>query len=148
MCQTAGLMVRPKSIGFFSKVAAKIELNSADPGSTCIQVPAKDGEVKPKLFAHCSVEDLRKALAHLRTPTDNGGGALRRVRGLGVRPGLQQLPRGDQNVSLRHELSVDVLEHHQFMVIIGSSLAYQGQLTTSTVRLTGWALFPPLSVTL
>ena len=53
------------------KVAAKIELNTADPGGTFIQVPAENGEVKPKLFAHCSVADLRKALAHLRTPTDN-----------------------------------------------------------------------------
>lgn len=48
------------------KDAAEIKLNSAEPGSTFIQVPDKDGAVKPKLFAHCSVEDLRQALAHLR----------------------------------------------------------------------------------
>jgi hypothetical protein len=49
------------------KVAAKLELNTADPGGTFIMVPAKDNEVKPKLFADCGVEDLRKALADLRT---------------------------------------------------------------------------------
>lgn len=53
------------------KAAAQIELNAAEPGGTFIMVPAKDGEVKPKLFASCGVEDLRKALAHLRTATDN-----------------------------------------------------------------------------
>jgi hypothetical protein len=52
------------------KVAAKIELNTADPGGTFIMVPVKDGEVKPKLFADCGVEDLRKALANLRTSDD------------------------------------------------------------------------------
>ena len=49
------------------KEAKKLELNYAEPGGTFIQVPDKEGEVKPKLFAHCSVEDLRQALAHLRT---------------------------------------------------------------------------------
>lgn len=48
------------------KDAAEIKLNYAEPGGTFIQVPNKDGEVKPKLFAHCSVEDMRQALAHLR----------------------------------------------------------------------------------
>jgi hypothetical protein len=52
------------------KVAAKIELNTADPGGTFIMVPLKDGEVKPKLFADCGVEDLRKALANLRSPAE------------------------------------------------------------------------------
>ncbi len=52
------------------KVAAQIELNTADPGGTFIMVPTKDGEVKPKLFADCGVEDLRKALANLRTSED------------------------------------------------------------------------------
>jgi hypothetical protein len=52
------------------KVAAKIELNTADPGGTFIMVPAEEGQVKPKLFADCGVEDLRKALANLRT-SDN-----------------------------------------------------------------------------
>jgi hypothetical protein len=49
------------------KVAAKIELNTADPGGTFIMVPAEEGQVKPKLFTDCGVEDLRKALANLRT---------------------------------------------------------------------------------
>jgi hypothetical protein len=48
------------------KDAAKIELNYAKPGGTFIQVPDEHGEVKPKLFAHCSVEELRQALARLR----------------------------------------------------------------------------------
>jgi len=48
------------------KDAAKIELNDAEPGGTFIQVPDEHGEVKPKLFAHCGVEELRQALAHLR----------------------------------------------------------------------------------
>ena len=52
------------------KVVAKLELNTADPGATFIMVPAKDGEVKPKLFADCGVEELRKALANLRTASD------------------------------------------------------------------------------
>lgn len=52
------------------KVAAKIKLSTADPGSTFIMVPTEEGEVKPKLFADCGVEDLRKALANLRTPDE------------------------------------------------------------------------------
>jgi len=48
------------------KEATKIELNYAEPGGTFIQVPDEHGEVKPKLFAHCSVEKLREALTHLR----------------------------------------------------------------------------------
>jgi hypothetical protein len=50
------------------KVAAKLELNAADPGPTPIQVPDGSGGVKPKPFADCGVEELRKALAHLRKP--------------------------------------------------------------------------------
>ena len=48
------------------KEAKKLELNYAEPGGTFIQVPDKDGGLNPKLFAHCAVEDLRQALAHLR----------------------------------------------------------------------------------
>jgi hypothetical protein len=44
----------------------KIELNAEEPGNIFILVPDSTGEVKPKLFANCSVEDLRQALAHLR----------------------------------------------------------------------------------
>jgi hypothetical protein len=53
------------------KKAAKIELNHDEPGGTFIQVPGKNGELTPTLFANCSVEALRKALAHLRSPTES-----------------------------------------------------------------------------
>jgi hypothetical protein len=49
------------------KAAAKIELNHDEPGGTFILVPGENGEVKPKLFAECGVEDMRKALGRLRT---------------------------------------------------------------------------------
>jgi hypothetical protein len=52
------------------KKAAEIELNHDDPGSTFILVPDKDGELKPTLFAQCSVENLRSALTHLRSSTE------------------------------------------------------------------------------
>jgi hypothetical protein len=52
------------------KKAAKIELNHDEPGGTFILAPGENGELVPKLFANCSVEDLRKALAHLRSPTE------------------------------------------------------------------------------
>ncbi len=51
------------------KDATKIELNLEEPGGTFIQVPDKKGEVKPKLFADCSVEDMRQALKYLREAT-------------------------------------------------------------------------------
>jgi hypothetical protein len=51
------------------KDATKIELNPEEPGGTFILVPDKKGEVKPKLFADCSVEDMRQALKHLRQAT-------------------------------------------------------------------------------
>ncbi|WP_224364554.1 hypothetical protein [Hyalangium versicolor] len=51
------------------KKAAKIELNAEAPGNTFILVPDAQGEVEPKLFADCSVEDMRKAVANLRSPT-------------------------------------------------------------------------------
>jgi len=53
------------------KKAAKIELNHDEPGSTFILVPGENGDPVPKLFANCSVEELRKALAHLRSPTES-----------------------------------------------------------------------------
>jgi hypothetical protein len=50
------------------KELAKIELNHAEPGNTFILVPQEDGEVRPKVFANCTAEDLRQALQHLRQP--------------------------------------------------------------------------------
>lgn len=53
------------------KKAAKVELNHDEPSSTFILVPGENGELTPTMFANCSVEDLRKALAHLRSPTES-----------------------------------------------------------------------------
>jgi len=53
------------------KKAAGITLNHDEPGSTFIVVPGDNGEPKPKLFADCTAEDLRKALARLRSPTSH-----------------------------------------------------------------------------
>ena len=49
--------------------ATKLELNPEEPGPTSILVPDKQGQVSPKLFENCSVEDLRQALKHLRDST-------------------------------------------------------------------------------
>ncbi|MFL5349035.1 MAG: hypothetical protein ACJ8AT_29910 [Hyalangium sp.] len=54
---------------FSYKDAAKIEVNLEEPGGTFILVPDKQGEVQPKLFADCSVADMRQALQHLREAT-------------------------------------------------------------------------------
>lgn len=51
------------------KEATKAEVNPQEPGSTLIQVPDDQGEVQPKPFADCSVEDMRQALRHLREAT-------------------------------------------------------------------------------
>lgn len=53
------------------KKAAKLELNHDEPGGTFILVPGENDELTPKLFANCGVEDLRKALARLRAPTES-----------------------------------------------------------------------------
>ena len=49
------------------KDAAKIELNPEQPGGTLILVPDEHGQLKPKLFESCSLENMRQALQHLRT---------------------------------------------------------------------------------
>jgi hypothetical protein len=48
------------------KDAAKIELNTEEPGGTFVMVPDKQRQVQPKLFADCTAEDLRNALQYLR----------------------------------------------------------------------------------
>src|SRR5687767_1765551 len=53
------------------KKATKIELNHDEPGGTFILVPGENGELTPTLFANCSVEALRKALARLRSVTEH-----------------------------------------------------------------------------
>ncbi|HYI03226.1 hypothetical protein [Hyalangium sp.] len=51
------------------KGAAGIELNYEEPGGTVILVPDEKGEVKPKPFSSCTVDDMRAALLHLRQST-------------------------------------------------------------------------------
>lgn len=53
------------------KEAAKIELNAEEPGGTFILVPDEKGVVKPKLFASCTVDDMRAALLHVRQTSAN-----------------------------------------------------------------------------
>ena len=53
------------------KEAAKIELNTAEPGGTFILVPDEKGVVKPKLFSACTVEELRSAVQHVRQQASN-----------------------------------------------------------------------------
>jgi hypothetical protein len=48
------------------KQQANIQVNHEEPGNTFILVPQEEGAAKPKLFADCTVEDMRKALQHLR----------------------------------------------------------------------------------
>lgn len=49
------------------KAAARLELNHDEPGGTFILVPDENDEARPKLFSDCGVEDMRKALGHLRS---------------------------------------------------------------------------------
>jgi hypothetical protein len=49
----------------------KIELNTSEPGGTFILVPDEKGEVKPKLFSSCTVEELRSAVQHARNEVSN-----------------------------------------------------------------------------
>jgi hypothetical protein len=48
------------------KKMTRAELSYSDPGGTFIGVPDKKGVVKHKIFADCTVRELRQALAHLR----------------------------------------------------------------------------------
>jgi hypothetical protein len=54
-------------------------------------------------------------------------------------------PRGARNGRPEHALERGVLRPH--FTVLRASRAHQGQLETCTVRVTGGALFPPLSVT-
>jgi hypothetical protein len=51
--------------------AAGIELDASEPGSMIIQVPDATGELEDKLFAECTVVELRKAIQRLRRPTSS-----------------------------------------------------------------------------
>lgn len=44
------------------------QLPEGDPGNTLIDVPLEDGAVQRKPFADCSLEELKLALKHKRTP--------------------------------------------------------------------------------
>jgi hypothetical protein len=47
---------------------AGITADGNEPGSTPIQVPMEDGTVESKPFAECTVEELKLAVKHKRTP--------------------------------------------------------------------------------
>jgi hypothetical protein len=51
--------------------AAGCELDTNDPSTMLVEVPDATGEVTPKFFGECTVEDLRKALRRLRKPTSS-----------------------------------------------------------------------------
>lgn len=53
------------------KEAADLKLNSEDPGSMPVEVPAADGTVTAKPFSECSVEELRKAINRKRKPVSS-----------------------------------------------------------------------------
>jgi hypothetical protein len=53
------------------KEVADITLNDAEPGSTPIEVPDKDGVVALKPFKDCTVEELRKAIVRKRKPSSS-----------------------------------------------------------------------------
>ncbi len=51
----------------YEKVAG-LEVDGSEPGPTLIQVPREDGTVVQKPFAQCTVEELKLAVKHRRTP--------------------------------------------------------------------------------
>jgi hypothetical protein len=51
--------------------AAGIKVDHDEPGGTFIEVPGAKGEVKPRLFSECTVEDLRKAIERRRKPSSS-----------------------------------------------------------------------------
>ena len=53
------------------KEVADIQVNSAEPGPTTIEVPNNDGVVALKPFRDCSVEELRKAIQRKRKPSSS-----------------------------------------------------------------------------
>ncbi|HLL00449.1 MAG TPA: hypothetical protein VK539_07695 [Myxococcaceae bacterium] len=51
----------------YEKVAV-LTVDGDEPGPTPIQVPQEDGSVVQKPFAECTVEELKRAIKHKRTP--------------------------------------------------------------------------------
>ncbi len=51
----------------YEKVA-NIQADGNEPGPTPIQVPREDGSLEQKPFAQCTVEELKRAVKHLRAP--------------------------------------------------------------------------------
>jgi hypothetical protein len=50
---------------------ADCALDTQDPSTMLIEVPAESGEVDTKFFGECTVADLRKAIQRLRRPTSS-----------------------------------------------------------------------------
>ncbi len=53
------------------KNVAEVEVDHDEPGDTLIEVPGDNGEVTPKRFAECSVEQMRRALRRKRKPASS-----------------------------------------------------------------------------
>jgi hypothetical protein len=51
----------------YEKVSG-VQVDGSEPGPTPIRVPHEDGTVEQKPFAECSVEELKLAVKHQRTP--------------------------------------------------------------------------------
>jgi hypothetical protein len=51
----------------YEKVAG-LEVDGNEPGPSPIRVPQEDGTVAQKPFAECTVEELKQAVKHQRTP--------------------------------------------------------------------------------
>jgi hypothetical protein len=53
------------------KEVADMQVDHDKPGGTVIEVPGKNGQVTPKPFAACSVDEMRKAIQRKRKPTSS-----------------------------------------------------------------------------
>jgi hypothetical protein len=119
------------------KDAAKIELDYEQPGNTFIQVPQKEGEVKPKLFSDCSSEDMRQALQRLReaTPTTPIPAEDRALVDRYRKAVTDIFPRGSPvRVQMRNIKGTSVVDFRGIPVALVDKLveALMGQLYTSS----------------
>jgi hypothetical protein len=53
------------------KEAADMEVSHEEPGGTVIEVPGQNGEVTPKPFSECTVDQMRKAIQRKRKPASS-----------------------------------------------------------------------------
>ncbi|HZI02949.1 MAG TPA: hypothetical protein VEZ71_02945, partial [Archangium sp.] len=78
---------------------AVLTVDGNEPGPTPIQVPQEDGTVVHKPFAECSMEELKRAIKHKRTPPkplpENATSRLETYRSV-----------LDQHLSERHSIQV------------------------------------------